>query len=107
MPLISGPLILEYESVGLREAELLNIPTASVHAIIHAFCYFGREIPVFFRLRPSLPDPNDEFLLEVAVAGRANALVTHNVRQFSEAARFGIPAMTPREFLKRIEEEGR
>lgn len=106
-PLISVPLILEYEAVGLREADLLNIPAQAVEAIIRAFCFFGRETPVYFRLRPSLPDPDDEFLLELAVAGRANAIVTHNLKHFAEAERFGIPVMTPREFLRRIEGEAR
>ncbi len=97
------PLILEYEAVGLREAELLNIPAQTVESIVRAFCFFGRETPVYFRLRPSLPDPGDEFLLELAVAGRADAIVTHNVRHLAEAERFGINVMTPREFLKTIQ----
>lgn len=105
IPLISVPLILEYESVGKREAELLNIPAASVDAIVRAFCFFGRETPVYFRLRPFLPDPGDEFLLELAVAGRASAIVTHNVRHLAGAERFGIAVVTPREFLGTIEEE--
>jgi predicted nucleic acid-binding protein len=106
-PLISVPLILEYEAVGKREAGLLNIPAQSVESIIRAFCFFGRETPVYFRLRPFLPDPGDEFLLELAVAGRADAIVTHNVRHLAGAERFGIQVMTPREFLRRIEGEGR
>lgn len=64
-PLISVPLILE--------------------EIVRAFCFFGREIPVYFQVRPSLPDPGDEFLLELAVAGRADAIVTHNVKHFAGA----------------------
>jgi predicted nucleic acid-binding protein len=51
-----------------------------------------------------LPDPGDEFLLELAVAGRADAIVTHNVRHFAGVERFGIQVMTPREFLKTIRE---
>lgn len=106
-PLISVPLLLEYEAVALREAERLNIPTQAVEAIIRAFCFFGRETPIYFRLRPSLPDPGDEFLLELAFAGRADAIVTHNARHLAGAGRFGIRKLTPREFLRRIEEEGK
>jgi predicted nucleic acid-binding protein len=47
----------------------------------------------------------DEFLLELAVAGRADAIVTHNVRDFLGADRFGIRALTPRDFLRTIIEE--
>jgi predicted nucleic acid-binding protein len=50
--------------------------------------------------------PCDEFLLELAVAGRADAIVTHNVRHFVGAEQFGIRVMTPREFLRTIEGEG-
>ncbi len=63
----------------------------------------GRETDVYFRLRPFLPDPGDEFLLELAVAGRADCIVTHNVRHFAGAEVFGVRVMTPREFLETIE----
>jgi putative PIN family toxin of toxin-antitoxin system len=105
--LISVPLILEYEAVGKREAARLNIPQNVVDSIVQAFCYFGRETDVYFRLRPFLPDPGDEFILELAVAGSADCIVTHNVRDFLGADRFGIAVMTPREFLARIEIEGK
>lgn len=102
--MISVPLILEYEAVGKRQAQLLKIPEATVEAILRAFCFFGRETDIHFRLRPFLPDPSDEFLLELAVAGRADAIVTHNVRHFAGVERFGIRVLTPREFLRTIEE---
>jgi putative PIN family toxin of toxin-antitoxin system len=105
-PLISVPLILEYEAVGKREAQRLKIPESTVEAIIRAFCFVGRETDIHFRLRPFLPDPGDEFLLELAVAGRADAIVTHNVRHFAGIERFGILVLTPREFLRTIEGEG-
>ncbi len=99
------PLILEYEAVASREAERLGLPDFTVDAIIRAFCVAGRETSVRFRIRPLLRDPGDEFLLELAVAGAAHAIVTHNVRHFAGAEQFGVPVLTPREFLRRIEEE--
>ena len=104
-PLISVTLILEYEAVGKREAERLGIAQRVVDAIVRAFCYFGRETDVYFRLRPFLPDDGDEFILELAAAGSADCIVTHNVRHFVGSERFGIAVMTPREFLRRIEAE--
>ena len=103
VPLISVPLVLEYEAVGKREAERLGIPASTVEAIVRAFCFLGRETDVYFRLRPFLPDPGDEFLLELAVAGRADGIVTHKVRHFAGSELFGIRVMTPREFLRTIE----
>lgn len=104
-PLISVPLILEYETVGKREAAGLGIPVSTVDAIVRAFCSAGRETTVHFRVRPFLPDPGDEFLLELAVAGAADAIVTHNVRHFAGVEQFGVQVLTPREFLRRIEGE--
>jgi putative PIN family toxin of toxin-antitoxin system len=104
-PLISVPLLLEYEAVGKREAEKLGIPLSTIDAIVRAFCFAGRETTVHFRVRPFLSDPGDEFLLELAVAGAADAIVTHNVRHFAGIEQFGIRALTPREFLRKIEEE--
>ena len=107
VPLISVPLILEYEAVGKREAQRLKIPESVVEAIIRAFCSIGRETDIQFRLRPFLPDPGDEFLLELAVAGQADAIVTHNVRHFAGIERFGIQVLTPREFLRIIDAEAK
>jgi len=104
-PLISAALILEYEAVAKREVQRLKIPESTVDAIVRAFCFIGREADIHFRLRPFLPDPGDEFILELAVAGRADAIVTHNVRHFAGAEKFGIQVLTPREFLRTIEKE--
>lgn len=49
-PLISVPLILEYEAVGKREAQRLEIPESAVEAIVRAFCFLGRETDIHFRL---------------------------------------------------------
>jgi hypothetical protein len=58
----------------------------------------GREPEIHFQLRPSLPDPGDEFLLELAVVGWADAIVTHNVRHFAGVERFGLRVLTARVF---------
>lgn len=48
-------------------------------------------------------DPSDKMVLETAVNGRANLLVTFNVRDYGTApARFGIEVMAPREAVERI-----
>lgn len=63
----------------------------------------ARSIRVSFdrRLRPQLRDPNDELVLETAVNGFADAIVTHNARDFLPAAnRFGIAILTPGHMIK-------
>ena len=54
----------------------------AVEQIVKAFCFFGIETEVYFRLRPVLQDPNDDFILELAAAGGADSIVTHNARHF-------------------------
>ena len=105
VPLISVPPIVEYEAVGKRDAERLPIPESVVDTIVRAFCFAGREIAIYYRLRQVLPDPGDEFILELAVAGHADAIVTHNVRHFVGAEKFGLRVMTSREFLRTTEKE--
>jgi len=54
-------------------------------------------------LEAALRDPSDKMVLETAVNGRANLLVTFNVRDYGTApARFWIEVMTPREAVERI-----
>ena len=47
----------------------------------------------------SLPDPDDSAFLEVALAGRADCLVTGNLKHFPQRARSGIVVLSPREFI--------
>jgi len=50
-------------------------------------------------LAPSLPDPKDDMVLELAVASRVRYIVTFNEKHFAAAGRFGIQVMTPKAFL--------
>lgn len=57
-----------------------------------------------FIWRPQLRDPGDELVLEAAVNGHADAIVTFNRRDFDVVAqRFGIELLIPAEVLKRID----
>jgi putative PIN family toxin of toxin-antitoxin system len=53
-------------------------------------------------LELSLPDPHDAPFLETAIAIRADALITGNLRHFPISARQGIPIVGPAEFLSRL-----
>jgi putative PIN family toxin of toxin-antitoxin system len=101
--LISVPLILEYESV-LGRSEHLKAAGASaedVSDILDGLALVGKRVTFAFRWRPALPDPNDDMVLETAVNGQADAIVTFNQRDFhSVASRFGCLVMRPGEFLR-------
>lgn len=99
---LSVPLVLEYEDVLLRQRKATGLSTADIDAIVNYLCSVGILQRVFYLWRPQLPDPGDDFVLELAVAASCGTVVTHNVRDFQDAARFGIKVMTPFAFLRQI-----
>jgi putative PIN family toxin of toxin-antitoxin system len=99
-PIVSVALILEYEAVAKREAGRLGLAEWVVDSIIDMFCRLGSQHAIRFRLRPALRDPNDEFLLELAVASQADFLVTFNINDFRGSEVYGIRPVTPGEFLR-------
>jgi PIN domain len=48
---------------------------------------------------PKLPDIKDDMVLEAAVNGQCQTIVTWNVRDFAAAADFGIQVLSPDAFL--------
>jgi len=103
--LVSVPLATEYEAVcseaehqlaaGLREFE--------VAIFLDAVLAITDPVETHFLWRHQLRDPGDEMVLEAAVNGRAEALVTFNMRDFGAVpARFGIELLLPRDALERI-----
>jgi predicted nucleic acid-binding protein len=63
----------------------------------------GREHAISFRWRPFLPDPDDDFILELAFEAQADYIITHNIRDFAGVERFGIEAVTPARFLLKLQ----
>ena len=55
---------------------------------------------IHFLWRPCLRDPNDDMLVELAVAANCRHIVTHNLTDFCPAKDFGIEPIAPREFLQ-------
>ena len=103
--LISVGMILEYEAV-LKWAEHLSVAgllMSDVDDLLDAFCIFAKPITNHFRWRPVLTDPDDDLVLETAVNGRANVIVTFNVFDFQRAKiLFGIDVQRPGEALRRL-----
>ncbi len=63
----------------------------------------AQQVETHFLWRPQLRDPGDEMVLEAAVSGGVDVLVTFNRRDFRGApAQFGIEVLLPREAILRI-----
>jgi putative PIN family toxin of toxin-antitoxin system len=104
-PLVSVPLVLEYEAVLSRPEQLAvsGFSAEEVGGIVKAFCQLGEPVHLARSLRPQLIDPDDEFVLETAVYGKAEGIVTFNARDFRRAAStLGIEVFSPMEALRRM-----
>jgi putative PIN family toxin of toxin-antitoxin system len=105
---LTTALFLEYEEVFQRPEHRLatGMSADDVEGFLAAFASAAESVEVNFRWRPQLRDSRDEFVLEAAVNGNADALVTHNVRDFRSAAQlFSLRLLLPRELLKELEHE--
>ena len=98
-PVISPPLCLEYEDVFRRPGLLPDYSSEDLGDFLDYFLSKCIECRIHFLWRPHLPDPKDDLLLELALAGNARFIVTHNTRDFRDVASLGIRVVTPDEFL--------
>jgi putative PIN family toxin of toxin-antitoxin system len=105
LALMGEKLFSEYEDVFSRAGLLERSPVSPKEReeLLDAFFSVCEWTTVFFLWRPNLPDEADNHLVELAVAGGATSLVTHNVRDFRRGElRFPqLRVETPMEFLKR------
>ena len=105
-PLVSTPLFLEYEAVLKRPEQQLatGMTPERIDTFLAAFASAASGVETHFRWRPQLRDSADELVFECAVNGRADYLVTHNLKDFSAAAdKFALPLRTPGAFLREID----
>ena len=104
--LLSVPLAMEYEAVCRRSEHRMEagLSERQVEIFLDAIIAMAEPVPTHFLWRPQLRDPNDEMVLEAAVNGRAEVLVTFNVRDYGTAAsQFGVEVLLPREAIARIQ----
>jgi putative PIN family toxin of toxin-antitoxin system len=101
---ISVALALEYEDVLKRSGMVPGIGKTGVDEFLDYIFKISNLVPSVLALRPSLRDPDDERILEVAVRRQA-MIITHNTKDFAGVERFGVFANTPAEFLKILRED--
>jgi putative PIN family toxin of toxin-antitoxin system len=103
--LASVPLMLEYEAVLKRPEQLaaIGLSAGEVDTVLDAVAAVVEPVRLAFIWRPQLRDTGDEMVLETAINGRADRLVTFNLRHLGEAARaFGILAGLPGETWREL-----
>ena len=92
-------LLFEYEDALKRPDSGIKIGRAAVDDILDFLCSTAIHQNIYFLWRPVLRDPGDDFVLEAAVHAQCDAIVTFNLRDFSDAIRFGVRVETPQQFL--------
>ena len=105
--LLSVPLVLEYEAVLKRQAQraVSRGTVQETDKLLDAFISVSRPVHRSFFWRPLLRDAADDMVLEVAMSGPADMLVTFNQRDLKPGtSALGIDVMASREALKRIRE---
>jgi putative PIN family toxin of toxin-antitoxin system len=105
VPLATVALFLEYEEVLKRpeHREAAGLTLEQVDRILASLASVLEPVEVHYAWRPQLDDVDDELVLEAAINGRAEGLVTHNVRDFADvASRFGLEVIRPGALLRRI-----
>ena len=103
-PVLGHKLFLEMEEVLARAALFRKCPLSRVEReqLFAAFVSVCEWTKIYFLWRPNLKDEDDNHVLELAVAGGAEAIVTHNVRDFvGSDLRFpDLKILRPSEFLR-------
>lgn len=102
---ITIPLSVEYEAALSRHGASLGLRRADATTIVDYLCNVGKRQAIYFLWRPRLRDPDDEFVLEAAIASGCESIVTHNIRDFVAAKTLGLKVLRPSQFLQELEDQ--
>ena len=104
--LVSVPLLIEYEAVMTRAEHLkvARLSVADIGTLLDAVAAAAEPVRLAYLWRPMLPDADDDMVLEAAVNGGANGIVTFYRRDFDPSVKqFGILALSPGEAVRLLE----
>ncbi len=100
---ISVPLYMEYQAVLTRKENMTGASSKEeILAFLRYLCKISVRQKIFYLWRPWLKDPKDDMVLELAVASKCQYIVTYNLKDFSNIEKFGIEAVTPKKFLRKL-----
>jgi uncharacterized protein len=104
IPLMGAALLAEYEGLLGRESiwRKARLTAAEREAFLDIFLSICQWTRIYYAWRPNLGDEADNHLMELAVAGQADYLVTRNVRDLCgwELKFPQISMVTPTQLLK-------
>jgi predicted nucleic acid-binding protein len=102
---VSVALALEYEEVLKRGNTISSLTEDDVDKFLDYIFQSSNLVPSVYPMRPTLPDPDDELVLDLATQC-GGTIVTYNRRDFIEAGKRRVPVMTPAELLDLMRQTG-
>lgn len=97
---ISTTLICEYEYVLKRESEELGLTLEDIDDIINGICHLANHQKISYLWRPLSKDPNDDFIMDLAIKSQADFVVSYNQKDLKTLIKFNISILTPKQFLQ-------
>jgi len=100
-PVVTVPLVVEYEKSLCDPGTKVPFDANDIGKYLNYVCSVSDCRKVHFLWRPYLRDPKDDMVLEAAVTGQCEYIVTFNLKDFKGVDKFGIAAITPADFLRK------
>lgn len=104
--LASVPLMIEYQAVMTRPEHLKasGLLVEDVDVLLDTVAAVIEPVRPAFLWRPAASDPDDDMVIETAVNGQADAIVTFNIRDLKGSGeRFRVEVLTPGQAWNRVE----
>ncbi len=101
-PVMSVALLFEYEDVLKRNSRALGLKYAEIDALLDTICALCSLHRIHYLWRPFLSDPNDDHILELAVASEVDTITTFNQSDFGGVEKFGMHLLSPKQLLEEI-----
>lgn len=101
---VTPAVMYEYEAVARRPGNVPGLSSQEITNVLDLLYHQSHRQMVWFSWRPLSSDPGDEAILEAAIAGGCDFVVSFNERHLRAAREFGIEVLKPAELLKLIGE---
>lgn len=103
-PALSVALYMDWQAVLMRpEHRPPGVTDMQMMGFLRYLASLSHLQDVHYLWRPFLRDPDDDMVLELAVASGSRYIVTHNVKDFRRSRELGVDAITPGSFLQHLE----
>ncbi|MBX3741315.1 MAG: putative toxin-antitoxin system toxin component, PIN family [Akkermansiaceae bacterium] len=99
---LSVALAVEYEEVCLRPGLVPSLAPTQIIKVVDGLCRLSQHQKIFYTWRPFLTDPDDDLVLELALAAGAPFIITQNTKDFRGSETLGIRIITPSQALTMI-----